>query len=222
MTTPSSPPQKLLQESTIIQHYFTLTPLQKKRFHTLSSLYTTWNQRLNLISRKDIDNLYLHHILHSLSIAKTIQFQPNATILDVGTGGGLPGIPLAILFPKTQFMLIDGTAKKIRAVQSIVEDLELNNVNVRHLRVEELKDTYHFIVCRAVASLEKLHKWTRKNLKAHNQHNLPNGLLCLKGGDLTAEVNQLKTPYRIYNLSDFFKEPFFATKSLVHLFSHPT
>lgn len=221
MTTDLLPPTKLLQNNTLIHRYFNLTPLQNKSFHALSSLYTTWNQQLNLISRKDIANLYLHHILHSLSIGKIIQFQPKATILDVGTGGGLPGIPLAILFPKTQFMLIDGTAKKIKAVQHIVDNLELNNVNVKQIRAEELKSTYDFIVCRSVASLEKLHTWTKNNLNLHNQHKLPNGVLCLKGGDLTAETNQLKTSYRIYNLSNFFQEPFFATKKLVHLFKNP-
>ena len=217
----TSIPSLDLQNKALIEHYFRLTPLQVKRFNSLGTLYTTWNERINLISRKDIKNLYLHHIIHSLSIAKIIEFQPQAQVLDVGTGGGLPGIPLAILFPKTQFKLIDATAKKIKAVESIVQDLGLDNVSTEHVRAEELKGSYDFIVCRAVSSLVNLYQWTKSYLKAESTHKLLNGLLCLKGGDLSLEIGQVKVGYHIYSLDKFFKEPFFATKSIVHLYNRP-
>lgn len=217
----STPPSTYAHDVSLIQAYFTLTPLQLNKLHTLSELYTTWNQRLNLISRKDIQHLYIRHILHSLSIAKVISFMPGTQLLDLGTGGGFPGIPLAILFPHVHFTLADSIAKKIKAVEAIIQALKLDNVDTQHIRAEDLQETYHFVISRAVAPLHKLYQWTKGKIKTKSHHHLPNGLLYLKGGHLHDELTTLDLSYKIYHLNTFFKEPFFNTKTLVHLFHYP-
>jgi 16S rRNA (guanine527-N7)-methyltransferase len=179
-------------------------------------LYTDWNSKINVISRKDIEELYSRHVLHSLGIAKVIQFQPGATILDVGTGGGFPGIPLAILFPETQFYLIDIIAKKIKVVQEVAKGLGLKNVKVEQKRAELVKEEFDFIVSRAVTNMPDFVKWTKDKTKKNSVHELKNGILYLKGGDLTEELAAYKT-VQLYNLPDFFEEEFFETKKVVYL-----
>lgn len=201
----------------IILKYFTsLTDTQIEQFSKLQELYQDWNLKINVVSRKDIDELYLRHVLHSLGIAKVMDFQPNATVMDVGTGGGFPGIPLAILFPETHFHLVDSIGKKIKVVNEVSEGLGLTNVKTTHGRVEDVKDTYDFIVSRAVAQMETFVRWTKGKVSKKQQHKLKNGILYLKGGDLTEEL-QKYTSATIYNLPDYFEEEFFETKKVVHL-----
>lgn len=201
-----------------IKTYFpNLSPLQESQFAALGNLYTDWNAKINVISRKDIDNLYLHHILHSLGIAKAINFTAGTTILDVGTGGGFPGIPLAILFPECKFHLIDRIGKKIKVAQSVAEAINLENVSFQHGSVEELKTEYDFVVSRAVMPLPDLLRLIRKNIKKEQQNALPNGLLCLKGGELQQEIAPVKKTSIVFNLSDFFKEEYFKTKKVVYV-----
>lgn len=201
-----------------IKTYFpNLTPAQEAQFAALGDLYTDWNAKINVISRKDIDNLYPHHILHSLGIAKAIEFTPGSTILDVGTGGGFPGIPLAILFPECRFHLIDRVGKKIKVAQSVAEAINLQNVTFQHGSVEENKTEYDFVVSRAVMPLPDLLKLVRKNIKREQQNALPNGLLCLKGGDLQSEIAPVKKTSIVFNLSDYFKEEYFETKKVVYV-----
>ena len=201
----------------IIQKYFTnLTPHQTEQYAKLQDLYQDWNLKINVVSRKDIDELYLRHVLHSLGIAKVMQFQPNAKIIDVGTGGGFPGIPLAILFPETQFHLVDAMGKKIKVVDEVVAGLGLKNVKTSNCRVEEVKDTYDFIVSRAVAQMETFVHWTKGKIAKKQNHELKNGILYLKGGDLTEEL-QKYTSATTYDLTNYFEEPFFETKKVVHL-----
>ena len=175
-----------------------------------------WNLKINVVSRKDIDELYLRHVLHSLGIAKVMSFKPGSKVMDVGTGGGFPGIPLAILFPETQFHLVDSIGKKIKVVNEVVEGLGLLNVKTTNGRVEEVKDTYDFIVSRAVAQMETFVGWTKGKIAKKQNHDLKNGILYLKGGDLTEELEKY-TSSTIYNLPDFFEEDFFETKKVVHL-----
>lgn len=204
----------------LIRKYFPeLGEEQVRLLEQLGPLYQDWNQKINLISRKDIDNLYDHHILHSLAIAKIIRFKPGAEILDLGTGGGLPGIPLAILFPDVQFTLIDGTRKKIMVVEDIIQQLGLKNATARQIRAEELKGKFDFVVCRAVASLDKLLMWSRRLLKYQQQHALPNGLITLKGGNIKAEIKALpKGEYaEATPLSNFFKEEYYQEKYVVYV-----
>ncbi len=217
-TNPAITSESLQHNTALIQRFFLLNDLQKKQFNALGSLYLTWNQRINLISRKDIIHLYLRHILHSLSIAKVVKFRPSAHLLDIGTGGGFPGIPLAILFPQTKFVLVDSIGKKIKVVQDIVLSLGLRNVTAQHIRAEQLEDSYDFVLSRAVCSLPTLYSWVKDKIKPHSQHNLANGLLCLKGGDLTQELKETPLHYRVYAIHDFFKDPFFTTKSIIHAF----
>lgn len=201
----------------IIHKYFSnLSDTQIDQFSKLQELYQDWNLKINVVSRKDIDELYLRHVLHSLGIAKVIQFKPNSKVLDVGTGGGFPGIPLAILFPETQFHLVDSIGKKIKVVNEVVEGLGLQNVKTTHGRVEEVKDTYDFIVSRAVAQMETFVRWTRGKINKKQQHDLKNGILYLKGGDLSEEL-QKYTSATLYDLPDYFSEDFFETKKVVHL-----
>ncbi|KRP28905.1 MAG: 16S rRNA (guanine(527)-N(7))-methyltransferase RsmG [Cryomorphaceae bacterium BACL22 MAG-120619-bin32] len=201
----------------IIQKYFTdLTEQQLHQFGQLQELYKDWNLKINVVSRKDIDELYLRHVLHSLGIANVIQFQPNTKVMDVGTGGGFPGIPLAILFPETHFHLVDAIGKKIKVVNEVVEGLELKNVKTSNCRVEEVKDTYDFIVSRAVAQMETFVHWTKGKIAKKQNHELKNGILYLKGGDLTEELQKYTTA-TIYDLTNYFDEPFFETKKVVHL-----
>jgi len=201
----------------IILKYFTsLTDTQIEQFSKLQELYQDWNLKINVVSRKDIDELYLRHVLHSLGIAKVMDFQPGAKVMDVGTGGGFPGIPLAILFPETEFHLVDSIGKKIKVVNEVSEGLGLTNVKSTHGRVEDVNDTYDFIVSRAVAQMETFVRWTKGKISKKQQHKLKNGILYLKGGDLTEEL-QKYTSATIYNLPDYFDEDFFETKKVVHL-----
>lgn len=201
----------------LIKKYFSnLSETQLEQFSKLQDLYEDWNLKINVVSRKDIDELYLRHVLHSLGIAKVMQFKPGAKVMDVGTGGGFPGIPLAILFPETQFHLVDSIGKKIKVVNEVVEGLGLENVKTTHGRVEEVKDDYDFIVSRAVAQMETFVGWTKGKISKKQNHELKNGILYLKGGDLTEEL-QKYTSSTIYDLPNYFEEDFFETKKVVHL-----
>ena len=201
----------------IIHKYFkNLSATQIQQFEKLQELYEDWNLKINVVSRKDIDELYLRHVLHSLAIAKVVQFKPGAKVLDVGTGGGFPGIPLAILFPETQFHLVDSIGKKIKVVNEVVEGLGLENVKTTNDRVEELKGTYDFIVSRAVAQMETFVGWTKGKINKKQNHDLKNGILYLKGGDLSEEL-KLYTSATIYDLPTYFEEDFYETKKVVHL-----
>ena len=200
-----------------IQKYFPyLTELQKEQFSKLDFLYHDWNTKINVISRKDIDELYTKHVLHSLGIAKIIQFEPGTFVLDVGTGGGFPGIPLAILFPETRFYLIDVIAKKIKVVQSVADALELKNVKAEQKRAELVKQEFDFIVSRAVTNMPDFVSWVDGKISKKQNHELANGILYLKGGDLTEELAAFPKAIE-YNLSDFFTDEFFETKKVVHL-----
>ena len=201
----------------IVFNYFTeLTGAQQKQFEKMELLYKDWNQKINVVSRKDIDELYLRHVLHSLGIAKIQSFKPGSEILDVGTGGGFPGIPLAIMFPQTQFTLVDAIGKKIRVVNEVVEGLGLDNVVAHHTRVEELPGKFDFIVSRAVAAMPTFVHWTKGKIKKKSVHQRKNGILYLKGGDLTEELSSYSSA-EIYHLSEYFSEPFFDTKKVVYL-----
>ena len=197
--------------------YFGLTEHQEQQMAALGVLYPEWNAKINVISRKDIDNLYEHHILHSLAIAKFLQFQPNTTILDVGTGGGFPGIPLAVLFPEVQFTLIDSIGKKIRVAQEISASIGLKNVTCKQLRAEEEKGKYDFVVSRAVMPLADMRKLVLKNISKQQHNALPNGLILLKGGELQSEVYPFRNTAEIVNISDWFDEEFFKTKKIVYM-----
>jgi 16S rRNA (guanine527-N7)-methyltransferase len=201
----------------IIQKYFPhLTKTQLDQFGLLKDLYQTWNEQINVISRKDIDELYERHVLHSLGIAKVQVFAPNSKILDVGTGGGFPGIPLAILFPETQFYLVDSIGKKIKIVNEVVAALKLSNVEAEQKRAEEVKGEFDFIVSRAVASMDEFSKWIKNKVAKKQLHDLKNGILYLKGGDLTEELKNFPNS-TIYNLEQYFEEPFFESKKVVHI-----
>ena len=200
----------------ILKYFPHLTSDQINKFSRLESLYQDWNLKINVVSRKDIDELYLRHVLHSLGIAKIIEFKTGSKILDVGTGGGFPGIPLAILYPNSNFHLIDSIAKKIKVVNEVVEGLDLKNVKATQNRVENIKGTYDFIVSRAVAAMPTFVHWTNGKISKKNNHDLKNGILYLKGGDLTDELEGFNNA-RVYNLKDFYDENFFETKKLVHL-----
>ena len=201
----------------LIQHYFPeLSEDQRVKFEKLQDLYQDWNKKINVVSRKDIDELYLRHVLHSLGIAKVQKFNSNASILDVGTGGGFPGIPLAILFPETTFHLVDSIGKKIKVVNEVVEGLGLSNIKTSHSRVEKINDNYDFIVSRAVAAMPTFVHWTRGKIAKKNNHDLKNGILYLKGGDLSEELADYPKA-KVHELQQFFNEDFFLTKKVVHL-----
>ena len=202
----------------LIAHYFpALTPEQLERFAALDALYHDWNAKINVISRKDIDNLYEHHVLHSMSIAKMINFHPGTKILDFGTGGGFPGIPLAILFPECQFKLIDGTGKKIRVAQEVAQAIGLKNCEPQHLRGEDEKGRYDFVVSRAVMPLPDLAKIVRKNMAREQRNALPNGIVCLKGGDLQSELQPFRHIVDTAELSQWFSEEWFKQKYVIYL-----
>lgn len=200
----------------ILKYFPQLSEDQIEKFSKLETLYKDWNLKINVVSRKDIDELYLRHVLHALAIAKLIQFKEGSKLLDVGTGGGFPGIPLAILFPECSFHLVDSIAKKIKVVDEVVAGLGLTNVKTTHSRVESINGTYDFIISRAVAAMPTFVHWVKGKIAKQQNHDLKNGILYLKGGDLTEELKTYKTA-TIYNLSDYYTEDFFETKKLVHL-----
>jgi 16S rRNA (guanine527-N7)-methyltransferase len=200
----------------LLKYFQNLTEEQKLQFSKLGDVYTEWNAKINVISRKDIESLYERHVLHSLGIARILEFKPGTQVLDVGTGGGFPGIPLAILFPETQFYLVDVIAKKIRVVNEVAKALDLNNVKAEQRRVGTFDARFDFIVSRAVTNMPDFVKWVRKNITKKNEHELQNGILYLKGGDLTEELALFPKAIQ-YNLSDYFEEDFFETKKVVYL-----
>lgn len=201
----------------ILKYFPNLSEVQQQQFAALYDLYTDWNSKINVISRKDITNLYEHHVLHSLGIAKVMQFRPETTVMDLGTGGGFPGIPLAILFPETHFHLVDSIGKKVKVATEIANAIGLKNVNTRHCRAEEEKQLFDFVVSRAVMPLTDLLKIIRKNIKKEQHNALPNGLICLKGGELEREVMPVKHQTLMYDLKDYFEEEFFETKKVVYV-----
>ena len=201
----------------ILKYFPDLTEEQKRQFAALYDLYTDWNSKINVISRKDIENLYEHHVLHSLGIAKVIRFKPGTKVMDLGTGGGFPGIPLAILYPEVQFHLVDSIGKKVRVSTEIAGSIGLKNVTTRHARAEEEKQLFDFVVSRAVMPLTDLLKIIRKNISPKQQNALPNGLICLKGGELEKETMPVKNKTTMWNLKEFFGEEFFETKKVVYV-----
>lgn len=201
----------------ILKYFPDLTEEQKRQFAALYDLYLDWNSKINVISRKDIENLYEHHVLHSLGIAKVIRFRPGTQIMDLGTGGGFPGIPLAILFPEVQFHLVDSIGKKVRVASEIANSIGLKNVTFRHDRAEEEKGKFDFVVSRAVMPLTDLLKIIRKNISSKQQNALPNGLICLKGGELGNETMPVKNKTTLWDLKEFFEEEFFETKKVVYV-----
>lgn len=201
----------------IFGYFPELSDRQKEQMAQLYPLYADWNSKINVISRKDIDNLYVHHILHSLGIAKVVKFREGTRIMDVGTGGGLPGIPIAIMFPECKFHLVDSIGKKIRVAQEIANALGLENVTLRHCRAEEEKDEFDFVVTRGVMPLVDLVKAIRKNIGREQKNSISNGILALKGGELGSEIAPMKNICTTWDLKDFFKEEFFETKKVVHV-----
>jgi len=203
---------------TLIEHYFPdLSPLQLQQFAALEGLYQTWNAQINVISRKDTDHFYERHVLHSLAIAKIIQFLPGASVLDIGTGGGFPGIPLAILFPEVQFHLVDSIGKKIKVVQEVAGHLGLQNLEASHVRAENVKDRYDFIVSRAVTQMPIFLTWVKGKSARKNLHPFKNGVFYLKGGDLSEELAGLRYPVKEFPIADFYTEEFFETKKVVYV-----
>lgn len=202
----------------IIQKYFPdMSDKQRNQFAMLQGLYEEWNARINVISRKDIGNLYEHHVLHSLGIAKVINFTPGSRVMDLGCGGGFPGIPLAIMYPEVRFHLVDSIGKKVRVAQEVAKAIELNNVELTHARGEEIKSEYDFVVTRAVMPLTDLMKCVRKNIATEQRNALPNGIIALKGGELSGEMAPMRTICTEWNLSDYFDEEYFETKKVVHV-----
>jgi 16S rRNA (guanine527-N7)-methyltransferase len=201
----------------ILKHFPDLTVVQRDQFARLQELYAFWNAQINVISRKDMDAFYERHVLHSLGIAKVMSFQPGSSVLDIGTGGGFPGIPLAILFPETQFHLVDSIGKKIKVVTEVAQALGLKNVKATHARAEEIKGQYDFIVSRAVTAMPAFLKWCNGKIKKENNHPLRNGILYLKGGDLSEELAPVAHPTQLYSLSNYFSGDFFETKKVVYV-----
>ena len=202
---------------TILKYFPNLSDRQKEQFATLYDLYYDWNSKINVISRKDIGNLYQHHVLHSLAIAKYISFKPGTTVMDMGCGGGFPGIPLAIMFPEVQFHLVDSIGKKVRVAGEIAAAIGLTNVRTSHSRAEEIKDKYSFVVSRAVMQLPDLVKICRKNISKEQSNALPNGIICLKGGDMTAETQAFRNCREIVDISSYFGEEYFKDKKVVYV-----
>ncbi|MBQ8336747.1 MAG: 16S rRNA (guanine(527)-N(7))-methyltransferase RsmG [Bacteroidaceae bacterium] len=202
----------------VIRKYFpNLSEKQAAQFEALYDLYYDWNSKINVISRKDIENLYLHHVLHSLAIAKYIKFKPGTTIMDMGCGGGFPGIPLAIMFPEVKFHLVDSIGKKVRVAAEIADSIGLENVRTSHSRAEEIKDKYSFVVSRAVMQLPELVKICRKNISKEQNNALPNGIICLKGGDMTAETSPFRKCCEVVEIKTWFDEEFFKDKKVVYV-----
>lgn len=202
----------------ILKYFSDFTQKQLQQFADLFDLYKEWNSKINVISRKDIDNFYLKHVLHSLAIAAVIEFEPGTQIIDVGTGGGFPGVPLAIFFPEVQFHLVDSIAKKLKVVDEVSQAISLPNVTTRHIRAEEIKNRqFDFVVSRAVAPIKDLWKWGYPLIKKGNKQKLPNGLICLKGGDLAQEIAESAVRPRMIHINEIFKEDFFTEKYLLHI-----
>lgn len=201
----------------LLKYFPQLTPRQKEQFEALYPLYLEWNSKINVVSRKDIEELYVRHVLHSLAIFKFLPFTKGSSVLDIGTGGGFPGIPLAIMMPDVSFVLSDSIGKKIKVVEEVAKGVELKNVEALHVRSEQINKKFDFIVSRAVAELELLLQWSRGKVSKNHQNALPNGLICLKGGDLKEELKAVKMNKEVYNLSDFFAEEFFETKKLIYV-----
>ncbi|NOX85258.1 MAG: 16S rRNA (guanine(527)-N(7))-methyltransferase RsmG [Chlorobi bacterium] len=203
----------------IFKYFPDLTQEQKEQFDKLGEVYSYWNARINLISRKDFENFYLHHVLHSLAIARIVGFKAFTEVMDAGTGGGFPGIPLAILFPDVSFYLVDSTGKKIKVVNEVAQKLGLKNVKTEQIRIEQVDRSFDFIVSRAVTALPDFVKWTGYKFHRKSFNDIPNGILYLKGGDLREELRRVKgLKKKVYDLTVFFNEPFFETKKLIHLF----
>mgnify|MGYP000638311337 FL=1 len=206
-----------MNEEIIFQYFKDINDEQRAQFRALGPLYQEWNAKINVISRKDIDNLYMHHVLHSLGIAKVVKFRQGSNILDIGTGGGFPGIPLAILFPNCKFKLIDSIGKKTRVAAAVANAIGLKNVVVEHRNVIEEKNKYDFVVSRAVMNASDLVKLIRKNISKEQRNALPNGLICLKGGDMTEEVAPFKNHSEIWDLKSYFDDEFFDTKKVMYI-----
>lgn len=201
----------------LIKYFPNLTDLQKQQYEALPSLYAEWNEKINVISRKDIDNLYERHVVHSLGIVKVMPFVDGAAVLDVGTGGGFPGIPLAIMFPNVKFTLVDSIGKKIKVVNAVAEALQLKNVEAYQTRAEQVKKRFDFVVCRAVTDMNDFARWVQGKILPTNRHGLQNGILALKGGDLEEELKSFGSKVTVYPLSKYFNEEFYETKKVVHL-----
>lgn len=201
----------------IFSYFPGLTDVQKEQFARLLPLYREWNAKINVISRKDIDNLYLNHVLHSLGVAMITRVKPGADILDVGTGGGFPGIPLAILFPEARFQLVDSIGKKITVVKNVADGIGLKNVQAHQIRAEQVQGEFDFIISRAVTRLKEFYGWVHRKVKKDSKHDLYNGILYLKGGDLDEELAELRKPHQIFDLNAVFKEEFFETKKIVYI-----
>lgn len=206
-----------IKPAIIFKYFKDLTDVQKQQIERLQDLYTFWNAQINVVSRKDIDSLYERHVLHSLAIAKLVSFKPGASVLDVGTGGGFPGIPLAILFPETAFLLVDSIGKKIKVVKEVASALGLTNVQTSHARAEQIPGKFDFVISRAVTRLSEFYPWVRHKFKKDSLHAFPNGILYLKGGDLTEEIAESKLHAELFPITEFFDEEFFTTKYVVYI-----
>lgn len=202
---------------TILKYYPNLSAEQQHRFEMMQSLYADWNAKINVISRRDIDNLYLHHVLHSLALERVLHFAPGSCLMDVGTGGGFPGLPLAVLFPDVRFVLVDSVRKKLMVAEEVAKSLGLSNVEFVNDRVENIKTECDFVISRAAMELSLLVKLTRKNIARKGRNALPNGIICLKGGDLSSEIAPFARKVEVYNLSDWFSEEYFKTKQVIYL-----
>jgi 16S rRNA (guanine527-N7)-methyltransferase len=201
----------------IFQYFTNLTPTQQQQFSQLQELYEHWNRQINVISRKDIDQLYERHVLHSLGIAKVVSFLPGEMVLDVGTGGGFPGIPLAILFPETKFYLVDSIGKKIKVVQEVSTALGLTNLRAAHMRAEQFEERFDFVVSRAVTRLKDFYPWVKDKFNKQSKNSIPNGILYLKGGDLVEEIAESRLAVRRYDLKNYFAGEFFETKQVIYV-----
>jgi 16S rRNA (guanine527-N7)-methyltransferase len=206
-----------MTSDSILKYFPNITQKQREQFEQLPELYNFWNNQINVISRKDIDQLYERHVLHSLGIAKVVSFLPNEQVLDVGTGGGFPGIPLAILFPETQFYLVDSIGKKIKVVQEVASALGLQNLKAAHLRAEQVDEKFDFVVSRAVTRLKEFNPWVKGKFSKQSKNKLPNGILYLKGGDLEQEIAESGLAVQQYHLKDYFEEEFFETKQVIYI-----
>ena len=204
-------------QSVVAKYFPSLSPTQEKQFSEIGHIYADWNAKINVVSRKYFDDFYVRHVLHSLSIAKFISFQPGAHVMDLGTGGGFPGIPLAILFPETTFTLVDSIGKKVRVVNDVAERLGLTNVTGIRSRSEQVEGTFDFVVTRAVARAWTLYDWTKKQMAAEHRHDIRNGIICQKGGDLKEELYELNRPYESVDVASYFEEDYFETKKLIYI-----